>query len=290
MSIPESQLDTWSNQGAVTSAKSTHESIRNALKSYDKWPDDLKYEVYLQGSYKNSTNIYSNSDVDVVARMTSSFYSNLTSEQKKYLEITTGSHNFSEFKAYVLEALQDYYGSSMVAVGNKSIKLDGETSRLNADIVPCVLYKKYKNTTLVAKGMTFWTLSDLRIINFPKLHYKNGSTKNSNTSNWYKPSVRMFKNVRECLVRKGLLSKSVAPSYFIECLLYNVLSSKYGSTYQNTYENVLEWLENKDDMSSFVCQNGQDYLFGSSSIQWSTLNARTFIAQLRYLWDNWYDL
>lgn len=56
MGIPESQLETWSHQGAVTTARATHESVRNALESYESWPRDVEYEVYLQGSYKNDTN------------------------------------------------------------------------------------------------------------------------------------------------------------------------------------------------------------------------------------------
>lgn len=41
MTIPKSQLETWSNQGATVTSKSTHESIRNALSNYD-WPDGVK--------------------------------------------------------------------------------------------------------------------------------------------------------------------------------------------------------------------------------------------------------
>jgi len=41
MGIPESQLETWSHQGAVTTAEATHKSIRNALNSY-KWDNGRK--------------------------------------------------------------------------------------------------------------------------------------------------------------------------------------------------------------------------------------------------------
>jgi len=53
MPIPLSQLSTWSNQGGTTSAQQTHLSIRGLLEN--------KYtgiNTYLQGSYRNSTNIY----------------------------------------------------------------------------------------------------------------------------------------------------------------------------------------------------------------------------------------
>jgi len=70
MPIPESQLVTWSRQGAITTSKQTHESIRSALAAF-KWPGGVKYEVYLQGSYKNATNIFAESDVDLLVELTS---------------------------------------------------------------------------------------------------------------------------------------------------------------------------------------------------------------------------
>ncbi len=73
MGIPESQLETWSNRGATVISQNTHESIRTALDSSD-LIKKCKYTVYLQGSYKNSTNIYADSDVDVVVQLTSLYY------------------------------------------------------------------------------------------------------------------------------------------------------------------------------------------------------------------------
>ena len=34
MAIPESQLETWANQGAITTVKATADSVKNALNSY----------------------------------------------------------------------------------------------------------------------------------------------------------------------------------------------------------------------------------------------------------------
>ena len=55
MAISEAQLETWSHQGAVTTAKATADSVKNAIDSYREWEwsDKLDFEVYLQGSYKN---------------------------------------------------------------------------------------------------------------------------------------------------------------------------------------------------------------------------------------------
>ena len=78
MPIPESQLKTWAHQGAVATAKATHESIRNALTASASPIQDKNFEIYLQGSYKNSTNIRGNSDVDIVVQLTSTFQRDLS--------------------------------------------------------------------------------------------------------------------------------------------------------------------------------------------------------------------
>ena len=94
MPIPESQLETWSHQGAVTTAKQTHESIRKALNPHT-WPTGVKYEVYLQGSYKNTTNIRGDSDVDVVAQLNSTFQHDL-SELSDYQKIYITKHMITQ--------------------------------------------------------------------------------------------------------------------------------------------------------------------------------------------------
>ena len=81
MPIPESQLKTWSNQGATEGSVKSYASIKAALDAYE-WPEGMRPEVYLQGSYPNHTNTRGNSDVDVVAEMDCVYYSNLTEEEK----------------------------------------------------------------------------------------------------------------------------------------------------------------------------------------------------------------
>ena len=78
MGIPESQLETWSRQGATTTAVSTHESIRKALSADTSLITYQDYDSYLQGSYRNSTNIRGDSDVDVVVQLNSVFNSNVS--------------------------------------------------------------------------------------------------------------------------------------------------------------------------------------------------------------------
>ena len=70
MPIPESTLSSWSHHQAGTAFKQAHVPIREALDTYS-WPSDVKYQVFLQGSYKNDTNLGGDSDVDVVVRLAS---------------------------------------------------------------------------------------------------------------------------------------------------------------------------------------------------------------------------
>ncbi len=202
MSIPEEQLETWTHIGAQITAKETADTIRRAIANYSDWPEGISLEDYLQGSYRNTTNIRGDSDVDLVVQLNSSYYNNLTEEEKDRLGLPKTSYGFEDFRADVLKALRKRFGNQNILEGNKSVKLKAVNGRLAADIVVSVLYKKYIKTDGVnsvdyLEGMTFWTrIGDYQIISYPKIHYNNGTIKNNRANNQYKKNVRMFKNVR----------------------------------------------------------------------------------------------
>jgi len=162
MSIPESQLEIWAHQGAVTTAKLTKDSIKSALDSYNCWPDNINYDLYLQGSYKNNTNIWGDMDVDIILQLNNSFCSNLNEEQNKLLGIVNASYFLTDFKKDVLSALQKYYGLNNLAIGNKTIKLKEDGSRLSADILVCLQYRNYfeLNYSTYIEGIFFWTRNE----------------------------------------------------------------------------------------------------------------------------------
>jgi hypothetical protein len=292
MVLSETQLQTWSNKGAVTTSINAHESIRTALLSDNSPIKGRKMDFYLQGSYKNDTNVRGDSDVDVVIQLNDVWYSDtsrLSDEQRNLYRASfpDATYNYWTFRADVLKALIDYYGATKVNAGNKSFKLAGDTNRVNADVVPCVQYRRYKrflneNDQDYVEGMLFFTQSEQRqIINYPKQHYDNGCSKNSpdQTSGWFKASVRVLKNARSKLVEDKAIPESLAPSYFIECLTYNVPTDKFGGSWQSTYYSVLNWLA-KADFSSFVCQSEQTYLFGDTPEQWNITDAKTLVTKL----------
>jgi hypothetical protein len=295
--IPESQLETWSNQGAITTSKTTHEKIRDVITS-SSILKGKSFEIYLQGSYKNSTNIRGDSDVDIVVQLNSTFYkdiSNLSDYEKQKYESqhSPATYEWVNFKSDLITVLEEYFGKSSVKVGNKSIKILPSNGRLPADVVPCAQYRRYKRYTGISnsydyvEGMCFWTSKENRfVVNYPKVHYNNGVSKNQNTNQMYKPLIRIFKNARTYMDARNMFDKSRAPGYFIEGLLYNVTNNNFKTTYNQSMYEILNWLH-KADFSDFVCQNEQTWLFGNTPEQWAPENARDFLTALIKLWNEW---
>lgn len=266
-------------------SKQTHESIRYALNESN-WPQGVSYDIYLQGSYKNDTNIRGESDVDVVVELTSTFYSNLTDDQKRYLGLMTATYGWSEFMNDVLSRLIAYYGEKNITRGNKCINLAPTASRLPSDIVVCAQYIWYSNLAVAAKGITFWTHGNgLQTTSYPKIHTELCVQKNGETNGWFKPSVRMFKNARSHLVDQKVIDEKLAPSYLLECLIHGVPSSKFGGNFQNTYCNIVNWLM-EADYGSFTFPSLSQSLFGTGNNQWSVEKAKTLLNQLVKLWSN----
>jgi hypothetical protein len=300
MAIPEAQLETWSHRGAIQGSKATHESIRNALNQYKDYSQRINFDIYLHGSYKNDTNIRGDSDVDVVVELKDSFQRDISSlpqnEQHLYLDYyKDATYKWEHFRSDILKALQEYYGNSMIEEGRKSLKVyDPNGGRLPADVVVCMEYRDYlrflgANDQKFIQGMTFYVPNENRwIISYPKLHDENSTKKNSQfaTNGLYKSVVRIFKNAREYLLDNKKISSDLAPSYFIEGLLYNVPNDKFKTNFSTTVYNILYWLNN-EDYGQFVCPNERLYLFGDSPEQWSETNAKQYLSSIINLWNGW---
>lgn len=296
MPIPESQLAVWSRQGAIDASKRTHEAIRNALHEWD----DLRnrqYEVYLQGSYKNSTNIRGGSDVDVIAQMNDAFGWNkheLPENQQRAVDeaYEDASHSLEDFYKAVLAALHRHFGDDSVRPGNKAIKVKRASNRLPADVVVCQQYRRFnyfhsRNNHSKVEGIKFVTRRDRRtIINYPKPHYENGTRKNGRCSASYKAGVRILKHARDAIIQRGWMSSSAVPSYFLECFAYNAADRCYSGSWRSLYQAVLADLA-QGDYSDYICQNRVRPLFGPSYDQWDVTNAKLLVTNLERLWREW---
>ena len=159
MAIPESQLSTWSNHGPQDSSKRTHEAIRRALDAY-RWPSGMTRDFYLQGSYRNDTNIRGDSDVDVVLEMTSAFKWDARTLPEYEQRLVSSSfqppiYDWNDFRRETLKALESGFGRGMVSQGNKSIKLKAHPPRLAADVVVCMEHRRYTSYSSYVEGITW---------------------------------------------------------------------------------------------------------------------------------------
>jgi len=297
MSIPQSQLEAWSHQGSVAQSKNTYAMIKGALEASNAKYNGCNYSVFLQGSYGNDTNIYSESDVDIVICYDGEFFCDLESlplEQKSAFQshFSGGNYSYSDFKSHVLEALRSAFGSAVVP-SKKAYKITGNGSRRDADVVVAFEYKKYfefqdSNNQDFSTGICFFNADNTRIVNYPKLHSKNLTTKHQETNGNLKPAIRIFKNMRSKLVENGLIAKDIAPSYYIEGLLYNVPDDKFFGNYEKVVGNILVWLYQKPDRTNFLCANEKYYLLRDNNpVCWPCANGDQFINATISLWNNW---
>lgn len=299
MGIPETQLERWSHPGGVQNATKVHNSLKTALESSNSLIKNQKYNAYLQGSYRNKTNVRGDGDVDLVVEYQGGWISDLTSlseeEKNIYRTYTRESdYTWEKFRADVLVTLQRYYGNEGVQAGDKAIKVLARSDSLPADVVVCLPHRKYayvrsNEDNHFVEGIVFWTQKEgEKIINYPKVHFSNGVLKNSDikTNGLFKPTVRMFKNARTFLINNGKMTKKLAPSYFIECLIYNAPNSLFKQSWTDTYVGIVNWLYSQN-LKSFMSQNEQIQLIGPNKDQWLETSAKTFIDALVTLWKNW---
>ena len=293
MAIPEAQLVTWSHQGSVTQSASTYQSIKQTLESVHASYAGKSFSVYLQGSYGNDTNIYAESDVDIVIELSSTFYHDVdqldeSQQQTFHANNSAATYSLDDFKGEVLAHLRSVYGQG-VTQGNKAIFVPGNGNRRDADVIVAAEYRKYKGSSggYYTSGICFWDSKNVQIVNYPKLHSTNATRKHQATNSWYKPTVRVMKNLRRKLVADGKLEDGVAPSYFIEGLMYNVPNDKFGYNFDSTMVESINFLLSAD-RSQFEVVNEQYYLLHPTSpVTWRAEKCTAFLNAARDLWQSW---
>lgn len=298
MPIPLSQLNTWANQGATTSSSQAYASIRHALTKTGSPLADRSVEIFLQGSYANDTNIYGDSDIDVVVLYGSTFHKDFsawTAEQQVLHErvFPTADYQWHHLQADVSSALRSHYGSAAVRPGKKSIKV--QTSRLGrpSDVIPAVEFRRYGAFTDIHNpsahwGIQFFDSQNTPIVNYPKYHIERGVEKHgaTRTAGRYKSVVRIFKNLRSCMVDNGMLAGGVAPSYFIECALYNVPDELFRLSVDQGVPAIISHLKGRQ-FGSLMCQNGITALIGTEPTQWSSDAFTSFVVSAEEAWNDW---
>ena len=187
--IPEAQLATWSNLGGTANSMAAHTSVRNALEANDSGLNCADFEIFLQGSYRNKTNIRADSDVDLVVQYNKVYYRDLAklspSEIQRYQSChSTVDYGAVEWRADVEKALRKRFPGKVQVGGGKALKVTTGPGNMTADVVPALLHKQYTHFNTVKDegfdpGMKFADSRGNITLNFPKLHIDNGEDKNS---------------------------------------------------------------------------------------------------------------
>lgn len=238
MNITEEQLARWAKAPSETEegkCQNAVSQITDAIRA--KFGNSVS--IILQGSYKNRTNVRLDSDVDIVVRHNDFYFSDVSGmsesdKQKFWADFTSASYTFSQFKNDIQTVLVNKFGSTAVERKNKCIRVKGGSQRVNADVVPCYVHKRFRTPTVVeVEGVELVTDAGIHIQSFPEQHYDNGVSKNDNTGRMYKPVVRILKNVRNELADQNTIAIETMPSFFLECLTWNVLPHTHFQ--KNTY-------------------------------------------------------
>jgi len=298
MAIPETQLTTWAKIGAQETSKSTYATVKGVLESKDAGYQGRDYDVFLQGSYGNDTNIWKESDVDVVVRLNSVFsYDNSALPEQQRIAwraaYTDATYTHAHCRQDVIKALRSRFTDD-VQEGKKAVQIKANGNRRKADVLITLIHKRYISFDSIATeksvdGIAFWKLDGTKVINYPNQHRDNLISKNSETetNGWFKHIVRIFKNARQRMIEDGLFESGIAPSYYLEGLLYNVPADCFGKSYDDSMVKCINWLW-QADRSKFLCANKQYRLLdGNADVTWKSAHCDAFLNGLVKLWSGW---
>ena len=168
MAIPEEQLTTWAQIGADTTSRDTYATIKLALDSNDAAYHEKNYEIFLQGSYGNSTNIRKESDVDVVIRLDSIFTYDITllpQRDQDAFKAThpTATYRVKDFQKDVLEVLYHRFGDD-VELGTKAVIIKPRSARRKTDLLIATQHRKYSRFTAVDNAVQLTGMFPHRLI------------------------------------------------------------------------------------------------------------------------------
>jgi len=197
--------------------------------------------VFGQGSYANDTNVRLNSDVDINVRYGSVFYFKIPDgRSREEFDLNNPSdYTFSEYKNAVEQALVRKFGRTDVVRGNKCITVKESATRVQTDVVPTWLYKRFYANKTKDDGVKFISDNGTEVVNFPLQHIENGKAKNSRTQKRFKRLTRVFRKIRYKMKDDGIPVDEGITSFLMECLVWNVPDSVF-----NEAENWTERLRN----------------------------------------------
>ncbi|MCB9689730.1 MAG: nucleotidyltransferase [Alphaproteobacteria bacterium] len=289
---------TWSKPPSETEedkASRAARMINDAVRSTD-FLKGRNFSTYPTGSYRNNTNVRSNSDVDVAIVLSDAFFwtipDGMTAETFGLGK--SAPYGLADFRADLHRALVAKYGAD-VTPGNKTFDIAGNSGRLPADATPFLVHRRYTGRRTLSGTWEYLEGvetrpadgSGKRIINWHQEHYDRGVAKNTATNRRFKRVARILKRTRAHMEESGTpdarRAAAPVPSFLIECLVYNCPDSCFnredGSYYKDVQAVIQHaWNQTKDDTvsSPLVEVSGMKKLFGSHQ-GWTRAHAHEFL-------------
>ena len=181
-----------------------------------------------------------------------------------------GTFSAEELKDEVQRALLLKFNAQDVQRHDKSIKVTGNSYRVDADVVPAYRYRNYSNeyqnnSANYVGGIEIRPDSGGRIINYPEQHIKQGIIKNKITEYNFKRCVRIVKNIKEQMEKNKVFVSTQISSFGLESLFWNTevaAYKKYASILRYTFDEVVNFLKNDfTNYSGYLEANGIKTLF-----------------------------
>src|SRR5258706_10995872 len=185
----EEQLRAWAknpSQTEIDKCDNAERAVRKAVTNSRVFTDK-SVRVFIQGSYRNRTNIGAESDVDVGVLCTDTFHFDLPEgTTRDALGIYAATYTHPQYKDHLHEALNSHFGNRPVNRGNKAFDIHENSYRIDADVVPHFEYRRYNANGSYLVGTTFFADNGAQIINWPEQNYENGVAKNDATGGRFK--------------------------------------------------------------------------------------------------------
>ena len=165
MAIPYDILVNWARPGKSENSKITYNVLKNIIEN----KTEPNTEIFLQGSYHNTTHVKENSDIDIVVINPKIVINNTI------YGLNGPLYQLQNWKNVLYNSINGTQNFSFTK-GNKTIKYKGNLNYVPTDIVPCGYYK---GSTIGSEIGTilFDSNKGKYFINYPRQHYDNGNIK-----------------------------------------------------------------------------------------------------------------
>lgn len=277
----EEKLSGWTAPSSDTEQDKqdrTERMIRQAIGSHEPFKN-CSIKVFAKGSYANNTNVRSDSDVDIAVECTDVLYWKET-EQGIYKpgKPYEGDWTPAKLRAELVAALKCKFPNQVDTSGTTAIQINSNSSRVDADVVPCFSYE-YHMRSETRRGTKIFKTDGSSIVNYPVQQLDNGIAKNKRTGYAYKKAARLLKRIENAMADDKVFHE--LPSFFMECLAYNCPDNIFShSTWTECLRAMLFYIWDKlqgDEPTSdrWVEVNECFYLFHPNQ-KWTREDGREF--------------